>query len=288
MKVLVRLTIFISICLSLVLLMQPLAYAEPTTLRVGGTGGDLGTMRLLGRAYEKQYPDVYINVLPSLGSKGGIKALLAGKLDLALSARGLKDKEITAGAVARAYSKTPVVFATNPSNPATNLTTDDLIAMFSGARREWPDGSSVRLVLRHGKSADEKIVVAALPPMAKAFEKGRALPGVPVAYTIQDAARQMETQRWGLGTTNLCVILGENRGLKALSLNNIQPSPENLANQTYPLEKTFYFVTQGVASKQVQQFINFVFSPEGVSIFEETGHLVLPAAAPPKATQENK
>lgn len=267
-------TIFLS-SLSALVLSQQIAIADVTVLRVGGTGGDLGTMRLLGRAYEKRYPDARVNVLPSLGSKGGIKALLAGKLDLGLSARPLKEKEVAAGALAQAYGKTPVVFATNPANSADNISGDDLVAMFSGELRQWPDGSAVRLVLRHGKSADEKIIVAAMPHMKQVFEKGRSLPGVPVAYTIQDAAQRMETARWGLGMTNLSVILGENRGLKALRFNDVNPSPENLSNHRYPLEKTFYFVTHGAIDEKVRHFINFVFSPEGVQILEETGHLVL-------------
>lgn len=275
MRILVRLVITVVSLLCTLFLTQQVAFAETTILRIGGTGGDLGTMRLLGRAYEKRRPDVQVNILPSLGSKGGVKALLAGKLDLALSARVLKDKEIAAGAIAQAYSKTPVVFATNPANPTDNLSSDNLVTMFSGELRQWPDGSSVRLVLRHGKSADEKIVVKAMPHMESVFEKGRTIPGVPVAYTIQDAARQMEMQRWALGMTNLSVILGENRGLKVLSLNGVKPSPLNLTNQAYPLEKTFYFVTWGTTQTKVQNFIDFVFSTDGAGILEETGHLVL-------------
>ncbi len=67
------------------------------TLKIGGTGGALGTMQILGRAFEKQHAGVSVEILPSLGSGGGIKAVLAGAIDIGLSARRLKAKERDAG-----------------------------------------------------------------------------------------------------------------------------------------------------------------------------------------------
>lgn len=58
------------------------ASAAETSLRFGGTGGSLGPMRQLSEAFMKVNPDVAIEVLPSLGSGGGIKAVLAGAIDL--------------------------------------------------------------------------------------------------------------------------------------------------------------------------------------------------------------
>lgn len=43
------------------------------TLKIGGTGGDLGTMRQLGEAFTAKHPGVTVEVLPSLGSGGGVE-----------------------------------------------------------------------------------------------------------------------------------------------------------------------------------------------------------------------
>ena len=45
------------------------------TLKIGGTGDDLGTMQLLGDAFERSHPDASVKVLPSLGSGDGFKTI---------------------------------------------------------------------------------------------------------------------------------------------------------------------------------------------------------------------
>ena len=60
------------------------AAAQAQELKVGGTGAALGTMQLLVQAYAKADPDARITVLPSMGSGGGIKALLGGAIQIGL------------------------------------------------------------------------------------------------------------------------------------------------------------------------------------------------------------
>jgi phosphate transport system substrate-binding protein len=67
-------------------------------VRVGGAGSGLGGMRLLAKAFEAGHPGTKVQVFSSLGSSGGIKALLVGSLDLAVSGRpGAKGRGRRAG-----------------------------------------------------------------------------------------------------------------------------------------------------------------------------------------------
>jgi len=61
------------LALSLIISIGGTAQAE--TLRISGTGVALGGIILLGDAFEAENPGTTIEVLPSLGSSGGIKAL---------------------------------------------------------------------------------------------------------------------------------------------------------------------------------------------------------------------
>ena len=56
------------------------------TLQIGGTGAATGTITQVAAAFQKKHPDVRFVFPPSLGSSGGIKAVIAGALDVGLKA----------------------------------------------------------------------------------------------------------------------------------------------------------------------------------------------------------
>lgn len=142
------------------------ACAQAEELKLGGTGSALGTMHLLAQAYAKTKPDTSIVVLPSMGSGGGIKALLAGAIQIGVSSRPLSAAESKAGAVATEYGCTPFVFATAASNAVGGITTRNLIDFYSGTVNSWPDGSKLRLVLRPIGDSDSETIKNISPAMA--------------------------------------------------------------------------------------------------------------------------
>ncbi len=94
-------------------------------------------MKVLGEAFEKANPGITVEVLPSLGSGGGVKAVLAGAIDIGLSSRPLKAKERDAGARASPYAKGGLVFATPSNNPEVAVTTEQLIEIHSNGGTFW-------------------------------------------------------------------------------------------------------------------------------------------------------
>ena len=77
------------------------AAADNGTIRIGGTGGAYGSLTQVATSFQKKYPNVRFDFIPSLGSTGGIKAVIAGSIDLGLSSRPLTDAELHQGAVVR-------------------------------------------------------------------------------------------------------------------------------------------------------------------------------------------
>ncbi|MCB1808002.1 MAG: substrate-binding domain-containing protein, partial [Candidatus Competibacteraceae bacterium] len=126
--------------ITLVSLLAP-AYAQAEAFRIGGTGGALATLQLLADAYGQSHPEVEITVLPSLGSGGGIKALAAGAIQLAVSSRPLKDAETRLGVNAFEYGRTAFVFAVGRETAVDSVTTQEVAAIYSGALEHWPDGT---------------------------------------------------------------------------------------------------------------------------------------------------
>ena len=248
------------------------AHAEE--IMISGTGGGLATMQLLATAYAKTQPGDKITVLPSLGSSGGIKAVLSGKIQLAVSARPLKDTEIKAGAVEYEFGRTPFVFATAKTNKTVSVTLDELVSMYAGKTERWPDGTLIRLVLRPLGDSDSEMIKSMSEAMRKAKIEAEQRKGMAFAVTDQEAADNLEKIPGSLGPSTLAQILTEDRKLKALQLNKVEPSPQSIANGSYPYYKQMFFVTISPAPSATKQFVAFVKSAPGREILVRNGYWV--------------
>lgn len=250
------------------------AGAQAQEIRIGGTGSALGTMQVLARAYGETRPAAKITVLPSMGSSGGIKALQAGAIQIAVSSRPLSEAESQAGAVAVEYGRTPFVFATSASNRAAGIKTQDLVDFYAGKVDEWPDGSKLRLVLRPIGDSDGETIKSISPAMRDAKVAAERRQGMVFTVTDQDTARSIETVPGALGPSTLALLLSEKRTLKALALDGVVPSAQTLANGSYPLSKQMLIVTGPKTPPDAQAFVAYVRSAAGRDILQQTGHWV--------------
>ncbi len=243
------------------------------SLKLGGTGSALGTMKILAEAFQQSEPDFAPVILPSLGTNGGLKAVAAGAIDLAVSNRPLKEEESAQGLVARFYGRTPFVITTSKTGVSA-ITTSQLVAIYAGKQLAWPDGSPIRLVLRPATDGDTNLLASFSAEMKRALDVAMAKDGMVVAFTDQDSANDIQRLPGALGTSSLALLRAEQRPLVPLALNGVTPSVETLANGTYPYAKSAYLVSKGTLTGQMARFIEFIFSPAGQAILYDTGHWV--------------
>ena len=250
------------------------AAASAQDLRIGGTGAALGTVQLLAQAYAKTAPGAKLTVLPSMGSGGGIKAVLAGAVQIGLSSRPLSDAEVKAGAVAVEYGRTPFVFATAAANKVAGITTQNLVDFYAGTIDTWPDGARLRLVLRPIGDSDSETIKAMSPAMRDAKSAAEQRKGMVFTVTDQETASAVEKIAGALGPSTLALMLSEQRALKALALDGVVPSGQTIANGSYPLHKPLLLVTGPKSPPEAQAFVGFVRSAAGREILQQTGHWV--------------
>lgn len=248
------------------------AFVQAQEIKVGGTGAALATMQILADAYRKTVPGERISVLPSLGSSGGIKAVLAGAIQVAVSSRRLEPAEASQGASAFEYGRTPFVFAVPLKAEVEAITVKDLVEIYSGARGEWPDGTRIRLVLRPAGEADTDIVKSISPELRQALTLAEKRPGTPFAFTDQKAADAIESIPGGFGPTSLAQIITEKRALRPLRLNGVAPSAKAIADGTYPYYKSLYIVTGPRTPAAARDFAAFARSPAGREILTRNGY----------------
>lgn len=251
------------------------ATVNAATLNVGGTGAALGAMQALAKAFQKANPGVSIQVPASLGSGGGIRATIAGALDIGLSSRPLKDKESAKGAKQQAYAKSPFVLVTSNQAPNPALTSAQAIEFYGGGTATWADGTPIRIILRPEDDSDTKILKAMFAGIEAALAKARATQGIPVASTDQQALDKAEALPGSLTTSTLTAIIAEGRSLKPIAIDGVAPTIENLENGSYRHFKTLYLITGASVSALAQEFMDFIRSAEGARVLQETGNLPL-------------
>ncbi len=262
--------------------LAPTVVAE--TVRLGGTGSAMGSMAKLAEAYQHVDPSFRLEIVPNLGSSGGIKALQRDLIDLAASGRPLKPEESATRLQAHVYGVTPFVIATAKEG-VDQLTTTQLAAFYSGRIAHWPDGRSVRLVLRPANDTDTPLLASLSPAIKSALAIAMARDGMVVAMTDQDSVDAIERLPGGLGTSTLAQLRSESRRARALVIDGVEPTVENLSNGRYRFAKTMYLIAKDCPSASVAGFLAFVRSEPGRNILAEIGHVSTaePAAASPCA-----
>lgn len=262
-----------------VLLSNPAWSASPQVpaltgdLIIGGTGAALGTMQKLAEDFKKSHPDVKVKILPSLGSGGGIKALMAEQLTVSVSSRPITDAEKAKGIYAKEMARTPFVFATSQKTPAGNVTLDELAALYSGRSQTWSDGTQVRPVLRPVTDIDTEVVKGMSPALAQAVTEAHQRPGKNIAITDTDSADELEKIPGAVGTSALSLIKSEDRRLKTLAIAGVEPTLQNASSGKYPYLKTIYVVTTANPSPVAQSFVKYIESPAGRTVLSQTGNI---------------
>jgi phosphate transport system substrate-binding protein len=253
-----------------VFLMSGYRSAAAEMIRISGTGGAIGTMRILGEAFWTANPGMRVDILPGIGSSGSVRAVMAGRLDIGLSARPLNAEERAKGVMETKYARTPFVFAVNSTLKMTGLAPEGVAEIYSG-KRDWEDGRRIRLVLRPPEDTDISVLKSMSPAMSAAVDIAMRRKAMIVAMTDDEAADAIEDVPGAFGGTTLSLVLSEKRVLRVLSLGGVMPSVRTMADRSYPYSMTFFMVTKKNPPASVRRFIDFVRSPAGASILAKNG-----------------
>jgi phosphate transport system substrate-binding protein len=244
------------------------------TLVMGGTGLSLGLVGKLADAYVHKHPDNKIQVLPSIGSSGGIRALLAGKINLSFSARPLKEEEKGKGAREVAFAKSPFVFAVSTRVRGNiDLSSTDVHKIYEQEMTAWPDGTAIRLILRELHETNNKLIITHFPGIEPAIVKAQNRRGAILALSDQESMGLGESIVGSLITATVSAILTEGRTLKPLSINGVAPSLENLEKGAYPMAITLWAVIGPDSGSTANNFISFIQSVEGATVLRANGAL---------------
>jgi phosphate transport system substrate-binding protein len=241
-------------------------------ITIGGTGSAVGFSKALAQAFEKSNPQIKIEVMPSIGSTGAIKAVARKALDIAISGRSLKSEEGPDLKQVK-FAETPFVFVGGKKVNTKDITPNEVLGIYKGTLNFWPDGIRIRLILRPDTDIQTITLKKISPEMSKAVDLAHRREGILQAATDQENADIMAVTEGGFGTSGLTQIITEKRPLKVFSYNGVAPTVENLKKGSYPFSISYYFIVSKNESPEARKFIEFARGPEGALILEKSGCL---------------
>lgn len=244
----------------------PLApHANAETVRIGGTGAGLAAMQSLGDSLMAADPTVRVVVLPSLGTPGGLRALAAREIDVAITVRPLTEQEQAKGLQETVCVRSALVFASTHADPV-GLTRAGLPRLFADEAPTWPDGTPLKIILRSRASSEYVYLAKIIPGIAAAIETAHRRPGMPIASTDQENADLAQRAVGSLAITTLLQIRAERLRLRPLAIDGVFPDLASLSDKTYPFLFNLCAVLRADDAGVARKFVAHMASPAGLAL----------------------
>lgn len=221
----------------------------------------------LSEAFMEEYPDVTVTA-EFVGSGAGIEAVTNGTTDIGNSSRSLKDEEKAAGVVENVVAIDGIAVCVDPANEVADLTKEQLTNIYNGTVTNWKEVGGV----------DEPIIVIgreAGSGTRGAFEELVDLKDAcKYANELDSTGAVIAKVASTPGAIGYASLDALDDSVKALSLEGVEATAENIKAGNYFLSRPFVMATKGEISEQndlVQAWFDFVLGDEGQQVASEVG-----------------
>lgn len=221
----------------------------------------------LSEAFMEEYPEVTVTA-EFVGSGAGIEAVTNGTADIGNSSRSLKDEEKAAGVVENVVAIDGIAVCVDPANEVADLTKEQLTNIYNGTVTNWKEVGG----------ADEPIIVIgreAGSGTRGAFEELVDLKDAcKYANELDSTGAVIAKVASTPGAIGYASLDALDDSVKALSLEGVEATAENIKSGNYFLSRPFVMATKGEISEQndlVQAWFDFVLGDEGQQVASEVG-----------------
>jgi phosphate transport system substrate-binding protein len=272
------------LCLGLIVSANTIS-AQRKMMQIKGSDTLVNLAQILAEEYMAKNPRNPIAVLGG-GSGTGIAALINGTCDIANHSRPMKEKEIK---MAEDNGVTPHTFViavdglsviVNENNPVSQLTMDQIGAMFRGEIKNWKElGGPDKAVSLYGRQSNSGTFVFF---QEHVLGKQNYSPHMKRMNGNAQIVEGVTADKFGIGYVGVGYVVDAQgnvkKGIKILKVskdaNSAAYSPLNKASVDsgdYPIARGLFQSTAGVPKGDVLDFIQFELSSEGQKIVEEEG-----------------
>lgn len=224
----------------------------------------------LAESFMAKYPGVTVTA-EFTGSGAGVEAVAAGSVDIGNASRNLTEEEKAGGVAENIVAIDGIAVVTDPANTASGLTREQLSGIYTGEIKNWKDAGG----------ADQAIVVVgreAGSGTRGAFEELLEIEDQCAYANELDSTgavmAKVAATPGAIGYVSLDVI---DDTVKTLSIDEVEPTVENIKGGSYLLSRPFVMATKGEISEQnetVQALFDYLASDEGKALIESVGLIV--------------
>jgi len=224
---------------------------------------------ILAEEYEFLYSDRVVDVQGG-GSSAGTQAAASGTANIGMSSRELRGDELDLWSVQIALDGLAIIV--HPDNPVTNLSLAQVRDIYSAEITDWSElggnNARIHIVAREEGSgtrgAFEELV------MGEANVTPRA-----IVQNSNGSIRQLVSgDPNAIGFISLGLVGIDDR-VKALYLDGVSPSWENIMDDSYALFRAFLFVVAEYPVGATRDFIDFALSETGQQVLANEGLIPL-------------
>ena len=248
---------------------------DSNIIRIKGSDTMLLLNQMLAAEFMKEHKglSVYVN---GGGTGTGVEALIRNNVDLCAASRPLEPNEIqkfgeefsTVG-MSFLIARDALSIYINSKNNVNNLTIEQIAKIFKCEITNWRDlgGNDIPILPITRSSASGTYLY-----FTKHVLKGEEIcKTIPIANTTNEITRFVKRNINALGFGGIGYIDSSMQ----CNVNGVEPTRENVLNNTYPISRYLRFYTSRKPKGNVKLFIDWVTSRNGQKLVESMGYIPL-------------
>ncbi len=238
---------------------------------IGGSGGLADEMGELAKAYMAKHPGDKIEVLTeTMGTAGGIGAVLAGRVTIGLVTQTPKGEE-KARLVYRVVGRSPVGVGVHKTLSVNNLAEAQVCDIFTGRIQSWKEvgGNDGKITVLTRKQNDANMEAARekITCFRDIKFSADAIPLLKGSEVLDALNRRTGT----IGIISATFNAADRPEVKTLAVGGVAPTPEMVRAGKYKIYNERGIVTLGAPQGGAKKFLDFVAGAEGQKILTRRG-----------------
>ena len=255
-------------------LLIPACAEVPGRLRIDPAETANPLLTALVAEYRTRHPRDTVVVMTGLGGGGDpIVGLATGIVDVVAVTLATNDSVLRLGGFAtRQIARDALLFGVRADLPVKAVTRKQLCDLYTGAIANWRQLGGPDLQVKAGipipKGGDGGHPIAAVN-CARGFRYGPHVQMIDPAFMADAIA----TTPGGVGLTSPAVITQNAGRIRALPIDGVEPTTENIERGRYPLARPTSLIASTNPSPVFERFLKFVRGNDGRRIIREHGAL---------------